>query len=433
MAEAVAFDGTGFMAAWGCGTAICGARVTATGGAVEAHTLVTTVGTPSHVRLASDGSQLLVVWAETRDRPDIYAARVTPDSQALDPGGFVVSRDLVSPGGGFQRTGRSAPEVAFDGSTFTVAWLERIGHGGVMVFTARVTGAGELLDPAGVYYWGPVDSGPVGLALDGAAVALAASDGRYLLSLVSCLGWTIWPSGVYSSPDVSVGASSVLVVFDVHLTWAHPYAEGVFGHFVGAPTASLLHLAPAAGAPLTAWDGAEHLVVWTDAEGVVGLRVSPSAGFAETYELCDPPFGCVSFPMPTAIAPGAATALASNGRGVSLVTIADAGYLLVTDAGLALADALEAATALVDALDPAALKNANQQRALGNKVASIGRLVAAGQSADALLEVTRALGKTDGCALALSPDADDWIRTCEAQRGLYATLSWIRELLEHAP
>src|SRR5215211_4886433 len=60
---AVASDGTNFLAVWPCGTGICGARVAASGGAVEAYTLVTSVSA-SHVRLAYDGSQFLVVWEE---------------------------------------------------------------------------------------------------------------------------------------------------------------------------------------------------------------------------------------------------------------------------------------------------------------------------------------------------------------------------------
>ena len=77
------------------------------------------------------------------DRPaaDIYCARVAAGSgRMLDPAGIRIcaAADL-----------QEWPAVAFDGSNFLVVWQDLRNGGDYDVYGARVSEAGELLDPGG--------------------------------------------------------------------------------------------------------------------------------------------------------------------------------------------------------------------------------------------------------------------------------------------
>lgn len=424
--QAVAYDGSGgFLAVWPCGSAICGARVEAASGLVEAHELVTTFGTPYGVRLAFDGSQFLLVWQETRDRPDIYAARVTPGGSCLDPGGFVVSRDLVPFDGFFERIGRGEPGVGFDGTTFVVYWIELLDVETGVVYSARVTGAGELLDPAGTVVW-PASGlwlEPYRLVVERTVMALVASGGDAGTSLVESMGWGLYELGVFfHSPDVSVADASALVAFVVDdPAWLFGSGGGVFGHLLEGPAGSLIRFSTEGDAPLAAWEGTHHLVVWSEGGGTLGVRLSVSGSFAETRQICLDPWTCVSVPVPELTFAGTAMALASNGRGVSLLTTeGDAAYLLTSNFEVATADGLAAAGAAVTAVPDSDLGNVNMRTALRNMLASVGNLLRGRDYLEATTGLASLLEKTDGCALRTVPDADDWIRTCASQEALYA-------------
>ncbi|MGB8929830.1 MAG: hypothetical protein WCC48_01125 [Anaeromyxobacteraceae bacterium] len=437
-AQAVAYDGSGaFLAVWTCGSAICGARVEAASGLVEAHELVTTVGTPSGVRLASDGSQFLLVWAETRDRHDIYAARITPGGSCLDPGGFVVSRDLVPFDGLFPRAARYLPDVGFDGTTFVVYWIERLYYAQTgVVYTARVTGAGELLDPAGTVVW-PASGlwlEPFRLVVERTVMAVVASGGRAMTSAVQSMGWGLYEFGVFfHSPAVSVADASALVAFavdDPAWLFNSGWGGGVFGHLLEGPSGSLIRFSTAGTAPLAAWEGTDHLVTWSEGGATLGVRLSVSGGFAETRQSCLYAWACFSVPVPELTVPGTATALASNGRGVSLLTTeGDAAYLLTSSFAPAIADGLAAADAAVVAVPDDGFKNVNMRVALRKKLASIGNLVKGSDYAEAVVELDNLLAKVDGCALRFAPDADDWITTCSHQRKPYAVAMRLKDVI----
>jgi hypothetical protein len=442
VATAVASDGTNFLAVWPCGSAICGARVTASGGAVEAQTLVTTVAPPSSVNLAFDGAQFLVVWRETRDRTDIYAARITLGGTNLDPGGFVVSRDLVPPLGQPGRYSRFAPDVGFDGTYFNVYWIEDVvGDQTLFAFKARVSTSGELLDPAG--NWFPIGTGVwVELAVDGPTAVITSnhrSGGRLRILAPDGGGTPEVPSGgsgfrVFFSPDVSAGGLPNLIVFHLQSQHTSPLFNGVFGYAAGALLQFSLTDATATDTrPLATYDGMNHLVVWNESGGAVGVRLSPSAQFLETREACVEYWDssvCTRISVPQFIAPGAATRLASNRRGVSLITFADSARLLVTNFDLGVLDALGTATSIVNALPADTVKNIHQRDALENKLRSIGNLIGSAAYSDALVELANIVGKTNGCALGSAPENDDWITTCEAQLNLYTTLNWALDIVQ---
>ena len=433
MPEAVAYDGAGnFLAVWACGTAICGARVEAASGLVEAHELVTTVGRPWYVRLAFDGAKFLLVWQETRERGDIYAARVSPSGVCLDPGGFVVSQDLPAFDGYFERLGRYGPAVGFDGTTFVVYWIERFDWELSAVYGARVSLDGEVLDPAGTAVTNPWETNGLdlyGLVVEQGVVAYVVGSwlGTRVVSTWGGVGFR--DMDVYvGSPDLSMGDSSTLTVVTVEDPyWLLATGGGIFGSLGGPAGQGRIQLSTGGAMPLAAWEGTSHLVLWSEGASSVGVRLPASGAVAETREVCltDWPI-CLRLPVTELEVPGNAWALASNGRGVSLATTLDgSAYLLTSSFAPAVADGLAAADAAVVALPDADFKNVNMRAALRNKLGSIANLVKGKDYPEALTALKDLQAKTDGCALRFAPDADDWIKSCAAQRRPFATVEQI--------
>jgi hypothetical protein len=92
---------------------------------------------------------------------------------------------------------------------------------------------------------------------------------------------------------------------------------------------------------------------------------------------------------------------------------------------------LNQAMSAINALDPAQLKNPSMRNALTNKIQAVLADIEAGNYADALAKLRNdVLKKTDGCAIAGAPDANDWIRDCAGQAQVYAILQDVIALLE---
>jgi hypothetical protein len=146
---AVASNGTDYLAVWkrdtGLTTDIYATRVTSAGVVVDPAGLAlsTAAGGQYAPGVASDGTSYLVVWEDARvpnDR-DVYGTRVTGAGEVVDPAGL-----LISPGADEQR----APAVAFDGANYLVAWEHFVrASGSLDLRGARVTSAGTLLEPEG--------------------------------------------------------------------------------------------------------------------------------------------------------------------------------------------------------------------------------------------------------------------------------------------
>jgi len=125
-------------------------------------------------RVASDGTDYLLVWSDERNvattGQDIFAARVSRDAGLLDPSGFAVS---TAPGR------QLIPTAAFTGSDYLVAWLDyRDGGSAPAIWGARVSQAGAVLDPNGFPITTPGQLGsPQVAALDGGALVVW-EDGR---------------------------------------------------------------------------------------------------------------------------------------------------------------------------------------------------------------------------------------------------------------
>lgn len=95
-------------------------------------------------RVASDGTNYLMVWEDSRgeDAPDIYCARVDGDGTVLDESGVPVAS-----GAGYQ----TDPEVSFDGVNYLVVWKDVPGgESDGDVRCARVTTSAVVLDPSGI-------------------------------------------------------------------------------------------------------------------------------------------------------------------------------------------------------------------------------------------------------------------------------------------
>ena len=148
---AVAFGGGQYLVVWqdlrNSSTVIdvYGARVSAAGKVLDATGIPISsgAGERSAPAVAFDGTQFLVVWQDRRNsgtQYDIYGARVDGAGKVLDPAGIAVSQASA-----FQRF----PAVAHDGTRFLVAWQDRR-KGNYDIYGARVDAAGKVLDTAGV-------------------------------------------------------------------------------------------------------------------------------------------------------------------------------------------------------------------------------------------------------------------------------------------
>ncbi|MEW6434877.1 MAG: cadherin-like domain-containing protein [Myxococcota bacterium] len=189
--------------------------------------------------VASDGSNFLVVWQDRRDglSDDIYGARVTGAGLVMDTAGIAIS---TADGA------QVAPRVAWDGANFVVVWQD--GRGATQdIYAARVSTGGVVRDPAGI------------------VVSAASGDQR--------------------RPDIAGTGTSSFVAWED--TRNGPNNDDVYGARLnasaGVQDALGIGVATAAGdqhAPAVAWDGTNVLVAWEDTRNgtndVYAGRISPA-------------------------------------------------------------------------------------------------------------------------------------------------------------
>ena len=145
---AVTAYGTDFLVAWETfhtGTAydISGVRVGANGTVIDGFpaNFSSSTGQESQVALAFDGTNVLIVWEDSRPGTnlDIYGARWSPTSGLLDPAGIPIAT---------QSGNQRGPAVAANNG-FLVVWTdERSGEADI--YGSRVADNGSVTDPGGI-------------------------------------------------------------------------------------------------------------------------------------------------------------------------------------------------------------------------------------------------------------------------------------------
>jgi MYXO-CTERM domain-containing protein len=94
--------------------------------------------------IAFDGLNYLLVWQDGRNafwQGGIYGTRIDASGKSLDSGGIE-----ISPHSGEQYT----PALAFDGFNYVVVWRDTRSDNEGDIYGARLSPAGQLLDPAGI-------------------------------------------------------------------------------------------------------------------------------------------------------------------------------------------------------------------------------------------------------------------------------------------
>jgi hypothetical protein len=145
----VAALGTDYLVVWrqdlGFRADVYGARVTSAGVVQDSTGIAIATNTVEHYspRVASNGSDYLVVWAEFQSTTlwDIAGARVSPAGVLLDPSGIAISQGIRE---------QYEPDVASNGTDFFVVWTDYRSGENHDIYGARVTGTGVVQDSSGL-------------------------------------------------------------------------------------------------------------------------------------------------------------------------------------------------------------------------------------------------------------------------------------------
>jgi phosphoribosylformylglycinamidine (FGAM) synthase PurS component len=249
-APSVAFDGTNFLVVWEDGrhdtSDIYAARVTPQGEVLDPLGIAvsTAVYGQCHPAIAFDGANFLVTWDDERRAPsDIFAARVTPQGTVLDPTGIAVSTAAQT---------QESPAVAFDGDNFLVVWEDYRSHSTYNIYAARVTSSGAVLDTGGIAVsTAGGNQGSPAVAFDGVNFLAAWNDGRndqqIYAARVTPQGTVLDPSGIAISnvadcwsPAVAFDGTNSLVVW---MVWGSDSAYDIYGARV-TPAGAVLDSGP---------------------------------------------------------------------------------------------------------------------------------------------------------------------------------------------
>ncbi len=151
----VAYGGGQYLVVWSDGSTqparnssnIYCARISATtGAAIDPNGILVcnADNKQNNPRVAFDGSNFLVVWDDFRNGNDydVYGARVSAAGEVLDPNGFAISK----------QTGinEAKPDVVFVGNQYMVVWMDARRPLVYGIFGSRVSTSGEVLDAGGI-------------------------------------------------------------------------------------------------------------------------------------------------------------------------------------------------------------------------------------------------------------------------------------------
>jgi len=298
----VSFDGTNYFAVWNdwSNYSIYGARISQEG------VLLDTFGIPictnwaaQNPVVAFDGTNYLVVWEDWRNPDgDIYGARVTPAGVVLDPDGMAISTAEYD---------QFVPAIAFDGTNYLVAWNDCRNGWEYDIYAARVTPAGEVLEPDGI----AVSTAPYdqfifrGIGFDGTNYLLVWHDDRDGDGYYDVYGARVTKAGVVlDTAGFAVAAAQnnqgfAQVGFDgTHylVVWLDDRTTEEDYHIYGARVTTTGDVVDTNGIEITQYlstypaldfDGTNYLVVWTDLRSgyeadIYAARVSTAGEVLDT-------------------------------------------------------------------------------------------------------------------------------------------------------
>lgn len=244
--------------------------------------------------VASDGTNYLVVWSDSRTGgPSIYAIRVGPQGALLDSSAIRVSATA-----GWQ----NSPLVAWNGSSYLVIWVGQNTPVG-----RRVSPDGTILDNADIMLPAPQQISSI--ASNGSDFLIVGSKSYQDIEAarISGAGIPLDTTGILISsaggsqfyPRATFDGTNYFVVWQDSRAGTHVYGARVAP--TGAvldPDGILLSSSPGASdyqhSPDVAFDGSNSLVVWEDSRnyGIWGVRVTPAGTLLD-------PEGATLFSPPT--------------------------------------------------------------------------------------------------------------------------------------
>ena len=317
---AVTFDGTNYVVVWsdmrGGNSDIYGARVARDGTVLDTSGLALVADSAEQFAPAVvyDRSNVLLVWEDTRSDlfGDIYGARISSEGAVLDSSGFPISGATSWQG---------SPAVALGDTDVLVVWHDARTSSFTDVYGARVTTAGEVLDPAGIgistvenYQWFPR------VAFDGTNYLVVWQDehGHGLIfggrvgsdgSVLDPQGFIIGAAEDMASPAVAFDGTHNAVVWndvrtgpaDMNVYGARVNGDGIV---LDAQSIAVSTAATNQERPSVAFDGAEFLAVWDEgrdySRDVRGTRLTPGGVILDTFAIrISPPGGEQSHPAAT--------------------------------------------------------------------------------------------------------------------------------------
>lgn len=311
---------------------------------------VSDTGTQFRPKIAFDGVNNLIVWfKESSDNYwcDLYACRVTPQGEALDPSGIFIARcfgfyydpppvgvtfngtqylvvygsgyiygsrvsvdGTVMDPGGFQISQSCscyASTVSSNGDDYFVVWRRNISND-YFIYGSRVTAEGSVLDTAGIQISGDSSSISPSVAFDGDNYFVVWDAFRTVSNIYGArvgVNGVVLDSGIQISSD-SVG-SDPSVAFDGNnyfVVWSswHPEAPGnrIYGSRISRSGVLIDTIAipvsrdpdmyyPAH--PSVAFDGTDYFVIWDwwsmyqTRSYLCGARVSTGGVVLDTADL----------------------------------------------------------------------------------------------------------------------------------------------------
>jgi predicted transcriptional regulator len=299
-APAAAFDGTNWLVVWhdyrnGSAADIYAARVSQSGAVLDPAGIPVSLasGDQRYPRVVFTGADFMVVWHDYRygDTADIFAARVTTAGVVLDPLGIAVCVASAS---------QLYPDVAFDGVNALVTWQDRRNGSSYDIYAARIGPAGNVLDPQGlaISRAGASQRLP-GIAFDGSNYLIVWQDNRnsdssdIYATRVDPAGNVLDPNGIQISvaTDSQTAPSVAFLGFDYLVAW-QDRRDGDSGNVyccrvtpqagVLDPAGIPVSLRPGLqGAPGLARLGTDWFCVWPDGPGLnftrtVGTAITPA-------------------------------------------------------------------------------------------------------------------------------------------------------------